>query len=292
MNNLININIESKGLSKTVIKLINTVKDIVVTCNDPNYIERKAEAKAKAMVIKAESKEAKKDIALRSQLRRQTLDMRRQSNIEAITNRAIGFLPDSVNTDPVDEDWVYQFYNSCQDIGNEEMQSLWAKILAGEVTKPKSFSSRTLNIVKMLHKDDANLFSEFCSYVIGIEDDECVYGCVNAGIDKKDVYHNMDNLTLFHLSNLGLVNPSAAIMFSNKKKTYIYLDKEKYQVNINNKQSTLGIEILTDVGVELFPISGAIVNEQYKKYLLNLLDKHKLSLEKVSSHKIPKVGII
>jgi hypothetical protein len=86
----------------------------------------------------------------------------RQKNIELISQHAADELrdvnPDEVSSEPVDEDWVSRFFTAAQDVSSEEMQVLWGKILAGEVASPKSYSLRTLELVRNLSKDEALLF--------------------------------------------------------------------------------------------------------------------------------------
>lgn len=83
---------------------------------------------------------------------------KRQLNIEAITSSAAEQLKDEppVENQPLDEDWIARFLNYAEDIGNEEMQHLWGKILAGEIKQPRTFSLRTLDVVRNLSKEDAN----------------------------------------------------------------------------------------------------------------------------------------
>ena len=59
--------------------------------------------------------------------------MRRQWNIEEIVGGAVEALPSAVSTTPIEPDWVAEFFNQSQDVSNETMQSLWSRILAGEV---------------------------------------------------------------------------------------------------------------------------------------------------------------
>src|SRR5712691_8920424 len=74
-------------------------------------------------------------------------------------------MPESVSDKPVEQDWVSRFLEDCQDVSNEDMQTVWGRLLAGEVTKPGSFSFRTLATVKMLRPEVANLFTRLCSFV-------------------------------------------------------------------------------------------------------------------------------
>ena len=67
-----------------------------------------------------------------------------------------------------DPDWTARFFDDIQDISSEEMQSLWAKVLAGEVERPGSTSIRTLSILKNLDQAAASLFGSLCSACISL----------------------------------------------------------------------------------------------------------------------------
>ncbi len=53
-------------------------------------------------------------------------------------------------------------------ISDEQMQALWAKILAGEANGPGRFSKKTVNIVASLDKSDAEAFTTLCGFAIKI----------------------------------------------------------------------------------------------------------------------------
>ena len=63
-----------------------------------------------------------------------------------------------------DFDWLIRFYEAAGNISNEKMQELWAKILAGEINHPSTFSLRTIDTLKNLSSRDAELFENLCSY--------------------------------------------------------------------------------------------------------------------------------
>ena len=67
-----------------------------------------------------------------------------------------------------DHDWTARFFNDIQDVSSEEMQSLWAKVLAGEVEQPGSTSIQTLSILKNLDQATARLFGKLCSICISL----------------------------------------------------------------------------------------------------------------------------
>ena len=62
-----------------------------------------------------------------------------------------------------DHDWTARFFGYIQDVSGEEMQTLWAKVLAGEVQRPGETSLRTLSTLRNLDKVTAALFGTLCS---------------------------------------------------------------------------------------------------------------------------------
>ncbi len=49
-------------------------------------------------------------------------------------------------------------------ISDDEMQTLWAKVLAGEANSPGTYSKRTVNLLSDLDKKDALLFQSLCRF--------------------------------------------------------------------------------------------------------------------------------
>ena len=70
---------------------------------------------------------------------------KRQGNIGAVVRQAAAQLggKDVPDHEP-DHDWTARFFNEIQDVSSGDMQTLWAKVLAGEVERPGSTSIKTL----------------------------------------------------------------------------------------------------------------------------------------------------
>ena len=91
-------------------------------------------------------------------------EQKRQTNIESVVQQAALRLGEKeVQDHPVDHDWTSRFFSDTQDVSSEEMQLLYAGILAGEVERPGSISIKTLSILKDLDRSTAVLFSILCS---------------------------------------------------------------------------------------------------------------------------------
>ncbi len=160
---------------KPIEKLIETVSSAIGTLYKPRAMRKEAdaeaykiekleEAKAKGLLLKAD---AEFEILSRAQERFINQELSRQLNIESIAEKAAKYLKDSVSEQPVDADWRTKFFNKSQDISNEEMQEVWAKILAEEVSTPGLTSLRTLDIVSNLSKQEAELFQKLCGMTFG-----------------------------------------------------------------------------------------------------------------------------
>lgn len=151
-------------------KLIETVSQGIGVLYEPRRIRKKAdaeayrlekmeEAKAKGLILKSD---AEFEIIERARERFAHKEINRQINLESIVEKATNHLGETVSADPVDEDWRTRFFNKAQDVTNDEMQEIWSKILAEEVTHPGKISFRTLEIISNLSKNEAQIFEKAC----------------------------------------------------------------------------------------------------------------------------------
>jgi hypothetical protein len=127
---------------------------------------------------------------------------KRQSNIVAVIGQAAQELGDrEVQDHEVDHDWTARFFSDVQDVSSEELQLLWAKVLAAEVERPGSTSTKTLSILKDMSKRIAHVFSWFCNL--------CVYSERALYADEARICSKCFNLFTtrgFHPTNLNLLN--------------------------------------------------------------------------------------
>ncbi|MYC32454.1 MAG: DUF2806 domain-containing protein [Chloroflexi bacterium] len=117
-----------------------------------------------ALVSKASDVRGEIDIAETVRQRIQFQEEKRHGNIGSVVGRAAEELGEKeVPDQEPDHDWTARFFNYIQDVSSEEMQSLWAKVLAGEIERPGSVSIRGLSILRNLDQATAKLFQKLCS---------------------------------------------------------------------------------------------------------------------------------
>lgn len=87
-------------------------------------------------------------------------ELRKQQNIENVIKESYKELKDveSVFNELVDSDWVSHFFNSVENIGNEEIQKIWGRMLAGEIKSPNTYSFRTMEVLKNMTTREVELF--------------------------------------------------------------------------------------------------------------------------------------
>ncbi len=109
-----------------------------------------------------------KAIEDRSQNRLDYQSRKEQANIESVTSRAAIELSndESIPSESPDDDWITRFFKSAQDVSSEEMQTLWGRILAGEIRQPGTYSLRTLDFVRNMTKSEAELLQRIGKYAL------------------------------------------------------------------------------------------------------------------------------
>jgi len=159
------------GLSKALTKLVEVASKGIGTLYKPRAIRKEADAEAYKLevIANAEAKkiliegEAKLELLSRVQNRVVQQEINRQVNLEEIIEKSIPHLDDNVSDEEVNDDWRMRFFQKAQDISSDEMQEIWAKILACEVSKPGNISLRTLEVVSNVSKNEAEIFQIACS---------------------------------------------------------------------------------------------------------------------------------
>ncbi len=92
--------------------------------------------------------------------------LRKQQNIENIMQKTQGYCSDFEIGQRTDLDWFSRYIALSEEVNNPTMQDLWAKILAGELTQPGSYSYKSLKVFRDMSIYDAKLFAKACSLAV------------------------------------------------------------------------------------------------------------------------------
>ena len=153
-----------EGLTKPATVLIEKVSGAVGGIFRPAQIRRIAKAEADAARIHAASEIEITDLQRRAALRWIDEEAQHQLNMEKITRRALPLLNENATPQDMGNDWIANFFGKCRGISDDDMQDLWARILAGEANTPSSFSRQTINLLESLGPREAELFTSVCRF--------------------------------------------------------------------------------------------------------------------------------
>lgn len=262
-----------EGFGHAAEKLADTVRHVVGLSFTPNRLRAKAQAQADAEIILVEARAQVAEIEARTVDRLRKRKVRRQLNIESITLKAAQLPPpETLSEEPVNEDWTSRFFEECQDIGDEQMQQLWARLLAGEVARPGSFSPRTLTIVRDLTRTDAHLFSVLCNLIWNIPD----IGVVPVIADPQAAELEPLGIgtgTLTHLTSIGLIEFNSISSYGSVPElTNVAPSYFGEQIRLSRDAPStfdIGRVIFTAVGIELTKIIRGSPSDALKEHALS-----------------------
>ncbi|OFZ28345.1 MAG: hypothetical protein A2622_04380 [Bdellovibrionales bacterium RIFCSPHIGHO2_01_FULL_40_29] len=239
--------------------LIEKISDAVGWVAKPYQIKRIASAEAEAEKIKAIAQIEVTEIQNRGLVRMIQIEGKKQENIEQITSKAFADLNPDAKPNEVDNEWIANFFEKCDTVSDAEMQSLWAKILAGESNKPGAFSKRTVNNISSLDKSEAHLFTTLCRFGWAIGTFTPLIYNIEDDIYKQN---GISFSTLTHLESIGLItfnNLQGFIRRQLPQKFLItyYGTQVIVELPQNVSEMKIGNILLTKMGQELAPICGS-----------------------------------
>ncbi len=213
-------------------------------------------------------------------------ETKRQQNLDYINFIAAEQLTqeETVSEEPVEEDWINRFFNIAEDISNEEMQQLWGRILAGEVKKPKSYSLRTLELLKNLSKHEAETFMKFASLAINSNGTSFILNFKNEKLLEEEYGLNFnDRLLLEELGFLTANDLQFRILATQEKQSQLYFVLGKSLVLLekpsNQPEQQLQVLVFTKIGQELIKLVNATPKMEYIKLLASKLRKEGHSIK-------------
>lgn len=205
-------------------------------------------------------------------------ELNKQENINNIVSKTIEILEQKklekteVN---IEKDWLNNYIECVKNVSDDEMQDIWAKILADETENEGSYSISTLNILKNMSKQDAMLYTKVA---------KCVFiwsgQFLLLNVDKCKHIYDISLLDIMTLDDLGLINDSGkTINYSSGNQFYTKTGFVFNHKRIKNSGS-MPIMTLTRAGRELkrFVQEEKVYSDEELKTIFNCSNGFELSL--------------
>ena len=259
------------GIGPIGVRLIEKISDATGVLYEPTRITRRAKAEAKAAIMRTEAAVEIADIERRAAQRFVNEQVQWQANMEDVIEKASSLVEDNASPEDMENDWLLNFFDRSRMVSDDEMQEIWARILAGEANAPGAYSRKAVNILSDLDKSDADLFNTLCRFrlitmrhlpitapglppyprsrfntpsnpphLAVIEVQHPIYS--EQGVDYE---------ALLHLEGLGLIttNPLGYSITSSGKLTYAC--KDKVLILSSPKPIKMGMVKFTSAGAQL-----------------------------------------
>ena len=191
------------GLSKPMELLIEKMASAAGILYEPTRIQKKAIAEAMSNELKAVSDIRITDIRRRAANRFVEEQTLMQGNMESVTTKALPDINEDARPNDIEDDWIMNFFDRVRLVSDEQMQTLWAKLLAGEANTPGSYSKRTINLLSSLDKSDAEEFSNLLRFTWFV----CDFAPIIYSLEHEIYKTNKITFgSLTHLNSIGLIN--------------------------------------------------------------------------------------
>ena len=140
----------------------------------------------------------------------------RLSNLMEIVEKAQLALPHGAVPDvEPDISWTSAFSDGAPNVSHEELQRMWAKVLAKEVVAPGSISLKTLRILKDVEYSTAMHFRRLCSLALMMEaPDDSIYSHRVFAVSEENWVNK--------LADYGLKLPTLSLLAEHGLLTWTY----------------------------------------------------------------------
>lgn len=177
-------------------------------------------------------------------------ESRKMNNVKSVVEKATSHFieGEKVSDEPVNIDWTNRFFSIVEDISDETLQDIWGRILAGEVKQPNSFSLRTLDLLRNITKEEAELFVKASRFYI----------------EKNFIYTEEFALSLHEallLGEAGLINSEELVKEWNvepNSKLEILIDRNTLIILHNDTDKKIlcqpSIKKLSKAGIEILSL--------------------------------------
>ena len=271
MANEITPAVAAAALAVPLTKLIESISKGIGAVYKPIGIVREAKAQVEANLILTTGAIEERELLARALQRFAFVESRRQANIENIITEAKRSLPNAVSPEPVSDDWIAKFFENCKDIGEHDLQRLWARLLSGEVAQPRTFSRRTMEILRTFSSEDAKVVAIFndCVFTEKSSDINFIFvGIGSYGGVPCTAVTDIEN----HLISLGLLNAGEESLPNIVDDWHIDYCGKEYIIPVNPWANLYAVEThipkmalrrFTVVGNELLKIVSRSPNESF-----------------------------
>ena len=258
-------------------KLAEAVKDVCAVPRNmldyiagPKRVVDLSKARAEGALIEAKAQ------AEIDRLRAETADyvlnreMRKTLNRKLIVAEAYKALPppdQEVSKDAPSQQFIHNFFDEFDGIGEPEMQKIVGRLLAGEVMRPGSYHRKTLRVLRDLESPDFVAFTALCRFVWIVDS---LWPLIFEANDQMYLDHGVNFGACQHLDALGLAQLLSLEMARKEvpKNFTVRYGPITVRIEPSKKALTLGQVSLTPAGLQLAALTKAQIVPGFLEFVV------------------------
>lgn len=179
-----------------------------------------------------------------------------------------------VSSESINQDWLYRWREYAGGVSDDELQTLWGALLAGEIKSPGAFSLRTLEFIRNLSPYEAKQIEKLMQFVIN----HYIYkGKTDSG--NKSILLDAFGLKfseLLMLQSLGVISGvegsgGLRVNHTADANDILIIRSKTHALTISFKGSQTEISVpcyvLTNLGIQLHSLCNTESNQDHLKML-------------------------
>lgn len=245
-------------------------KDLIHHFMGPDRLRRIGRVRAELEKEKADArayvKQSEANAAIEIQMRKSFAEVYgermkdwKSQNVQSIVDAAmseIQRIDQPISEKPVSDDFLYNFFNEFDVIGDKEVHAIIGRLLAGEVTNPGTFSKRTIRVLRDLEPSDFSAFGTLCRFSMDIDGPTALVLDCNDSIYREQ---GLNFRTLVNLDSLGLItmaNSPQYFKWGFPAEFELRYEATKFLIRMKKGSDRLhtGQVLLTEPGMKLAPL--------------------------------------
>jgi len=274
------IKFDSKDAAEVFNRAIDKVCAAIGMIYEPTHRVRMTKADAKVLAIRTEALENLTPQQENAVQRFLFTETRKQENLENILDKAAEQITADAKPEDVDEDFILDWAERASKVSDDDMQTLWARLLSGEMNSPGSFRKSALHTVSMLETEDANYFADLSRFAIDVGEPLPYISESDAEIYIR---HNIYFDVLSHLESIGLIYFDSVDGFQlNDWPRSVVIKYGSMPLSIKMPEGVSSLPVgkarFTRVGKQLFPLTNAHMITELPQHFADTLAKEKISV--------------
>jgi hypothetical protein len=201
-------------------------------------------------------------------------ELKREVNLRAIALLAQeeAYPDEQVSDSKVNDQWTARWIDGAQDVSDEQLRVLWAKLLAGEVRRPGSYSLHTIEYLRRVSPGEAKNIERIACLALkdyysgAMKKNTFIYKGEDSLKDiSKNLILELEEAGIMNTATLGFTVKLAAVKHEEKWIRALQFQDRLLFAETDDPKTELSLKVfrLTSLGAEIISLGHFEINRDY-----------------------------